>query len=135
MRVCRCSILSEQYRNLADPIRRELDEILRTQNFILGSKVEEFERALAEYFRARNTPSAFHRERFALLAIFMALGFGPNDSVITSAYTFFATAGCLARLGARPAFIDIDPAQTYNISSEALARFLGTRAVGTRKGS
>jgi len=41
--------LSEQYRNLAEPIRRELDEILHTQNFILGSKVEEFERALVEY--------------------------------------------------------------------------------------
>jgi dTDP-4-amino-4,6-dideoxygalactose transaminase len=116
--------LSEQYRNLAEPIRRELDEILHTQNFILGSKVEEFERALVEYCGIKHAIGVSSGTD-ALLDIFMALGFGPNDTVITSAYTFFATAGCLARVGARPAFIDIDPA-TFNISTDAIARFLGT---------
>ncbi len=116
--------LSEQYRNLAQPIRHELDEILRTQNFILGSKVEEFERALAEYCGVQHAIGVSSGTD-ALLDIFMALGFGPNDTVITSAYTFFATAGCLARLGARPAFVDIDSA-TFNISTDAIARFLGT---------
>ncbi len=116
--------LSEQYRNLAQPIRHELDEILRRQNFILGSKVEEFERALAEYCGVQHAIGVSSGTD-ALLDIFMALGFGPNDTVITSAYTFFATAGCLARLGARPAFVDIDSA-TFNISTDAIARFLGT---------
>ena len=75
--------LSEQYQNLAEPIRRELDEILRTQNFILGSKVEEFERALAEYCGTKHAVGVSSGTD-ALLDIFMALGFGPNDTVITS---------------------------------------------------
>ena len=59
----------------------------------------------------------------ALLAILMAMGVGSGDAVITSSYTFFATAGCVARLGATPIFIDIDPA-TLNLSPTALERFL-----------
>ena len=114
--------LSEQYRLLAEPIRREIDEILRTQNFILGAKVEEFEHALASYCGARHAIGVSSGTD-ALLAILMALGIGPNDAVITTAYTFFATAGCVARVGATPVFVDIDPL-TFNISPEAIAGFL-----------
>jgi dTDP-4-amino-4,6-dideoxygalactose transaminase len=53
----------------------------------------------------------------------MALGLGPGDAILTSAYSFFATGGCIARVGATPIFIDIDPA-TYNLSSSALERYL-----------
>ena len=114
--------LSEQYRLLAEPIRQELDEILRTQSFILGPKVEEFERALADYCGVKHAIGVSSGTD-ALLDILMAMEIGPNDAVITTAYTFFATAGCVARLGATPIFVDIDPV-TFNISPAAIERFL-----------
>ena len=114
--------LSEQYRTLAEPIRQEFDEILRTQSFILGPKVEELERALAEYCGAKHAIGVSSGTD-ALLEILMALGIGLGDAVITTAYTFFATAGCIARVGATPVFVDIDPA-TFNLSPAAVARFL-----------
>jgi dTDP-4-amino-4,6-dideoxygalactose transaminase len=116
--------LSEQYRLLAEPIRREVDEILRSQSFILGPKVEEFERALAEYCGVGHAVG-ISSGTDAQLAILMALGIGPGDAVLTTAYTFFATAGCIARVGATPLFVDIDPA-TFNISPAAVAEFLET---------
>ncbi len=114
--------LSEQYRLLAEPIRREFDEIIHTQSFILGPKVEEFERAIAEYCGTRHAVGVSSGTD-ALLAILMALGIGPGDAVITTAYTFLATAGCIARVGATPIFVDIDPA-TFNISPAAISDFL-----------
>jgi dTDP-4-amino-4,6-dideoxygalactose transaminase len=116
--------LSEQYRALADPIRAQLDEVLSQQSFILGPKVAAFEEAICRYCA---TPNAIgvSSGTDALLAILMAMEIGPGDAVITSAYSFFATGGCIARVGATPIFIDIDP-QTYNISPVALDRFLTT---------
>ena len=114
--------LSEQYRTLAEPIRQEFDEILRTQSFILGPKVEELERGLAEYCGAKHAIGVSSGTD-ALLEILMALEIGLGDAVITTAYTFFATAGCIARVGATPVFVDIDPT-TFNISPTAVARFL-----------
>jgi dTDP-4-amino-4,6-dideoxygalactose transaminase len=117
--------LSEQYRQLAEPILREFDQILRTQNFILGAKVEEFEKAIAEYCGARHAIGVSSGTD-ALLAALMALGIGAGDAVITSAYSFFATAGCIARVGATPVFVDIDPA-TFNISPIALEEYLAAK--------
>jgi len=114
--------LSEQYRALATPIRQQIDEVLQSQRFILGPKVEQFERALCDYSGAKFAIGVSSGTD-ALLAILMALEIGPGDAVVTSAYTFFATAGCIARLGARPVFVDIDP-ETYNISPVALERYL-----------
>jgi len=114
--------LSEQYRVLAEPIRREFDEILATQSFILGPKVEEFERALARHCGAPHAIGVSSGTD-ALLAILMTLGIGPGDAVITTAYTFFATGGCVSRVGATPVFVDIDPV-TFNISPAAIANFL-----------
>jgi dTDP-4-amino-4,6-dideoxygalactose transaminase len=114
--------LSEQYRALAEPIRAALEEVLAGQNFILGPKVTAFEEAVREYCGAPNAIGVSSGTD-ALLAILMALEIGPGDAVITSAYSFFATAGCIARVGATPLFVDIDP-ETYNISPTALERFL-----------
>src|SRR5262249_19246668 len=115
---------SEQYRLLDDSIRREIDEVLRTQQFILGPKVEEFERALSVYCGAKYAIGVSSGTD-ALLDILLALGLGPNDAVVVPAYTFFATAGCVARVGATPVFVDIDPA-TFNLSPAALTEFLNS---------
>lgn len=114
--------LSQQYRLLADPIRAEIEEILHSQRFILGPKLREFERAITEFCRA---PFAIgvSSGTDALLAILMGMGVGRGDAVITTAFTFFATAGCVVRLGAKPVFVDIDQA-TLNISAAALEKFL-----------
>ena len=114
--------LSEQYQTLADPIRAELDQVLSTQNFILGPKLKAFESAICSYCGIANAIGVSSGTD-ALLALLMALEIGPGDAVITSAYSFFATAGCVARVGATPVFIDIDP-ETYNISTRALETYL-----------
>ncbi len=114
--------LSEQYRSLAEPIREAIDEVLASRQFILGPKVKEFEEAIAEYC---GSPHAIgvSSGTDALLAILMALDFGPGDAILTTAFTFFATGGCIARVGATPIFVDVDP-ETSNISPAALERYL-----------
>ena len=114
--------LSEQYRTLAEPIREVIDDVLTSQRFILGPKGEAFEKALGGYCKARHAIGVSSGTD-AFLAILMALGIGPGDAVVTTPYTFFATGGCIARVGAKPLFVDIDPA-TYNLSATALERFL-----------
>src|SRR5881392_3220363 len=110
--------LSEQYRILAEPIREAIDGVLASHRFILGTRVEAFEKAICGYC---NAPHAIGLSSGtdALLAVLMAFGVGPGDAVITTPYTFFATAGCIARTGARPLFVDIDPI-TYNICPSAI---------------
>src|SRR3954469_5462094 len=114
--------LSGQYAALAEPIKAVVDEVLATQHFILGPKVEAFEQEIARYC---GSPHAIgvSSGTDALLAVFMAIGLGPGDAVLTSDYSFFATGSCVARVGATPVFIDIDPV-TYNVSPTALERYL-----------
>jgi dTDP-4-amino-4,6-dideoxygalactose transaminase len=114
--------LSEQYRTLAKPIQTEIDAVLASQRFILGPQVEAFEKAISAYCGAPHAIGVSSGTD-ALLAILMALEIGRGDAVITTAYTFFATAGCIARVGAKPVFVDIDPA-TGNISPAAIQRYI-----------
>ena len=114
--------LSEQYRTLAEPIRARIDKILASQRFILGPEVEAFEQAICRFTGALYAIGVSSGTD-ALLAILMALEIGPGDAVITTAYSFFATAGCVARVGATPLFVDIDPT-TYNLSPAALEQYI-----------
>ncbi len=114
--------LSEQYRALGAPIREQIDEVLRTQRFILGPKVEQFEAALCQ-FTGADFAVGVSSGTDALLAVLMSLQIGAGDAVITTPYSFFASAGCIARVGATPVFVDIDPA-TFNISPAALRQYI-----------
>lgn len=114
--------LSEQYRSLEGPIRERLDQIFATQRFVLGPNVERFEKAIAQFIGASHA-IGISSGTDALLVAYMALGIGRDDAIITTPYSFFATAGCVARTGALPLFVDIDRA-TYNLSPERLAEFL-----------
>ena len=114
--------LSEQYRALSEEIRAATDEVLASHRFTLGPKLAEFEKAIAEYCHVSHAVGVSSGTD-ALLAVLMALEIGLGDAVITTAYSFFATGGCISRVGATPVFIDIDP-ETYNVSASALKRYL-----------
>ncbi len=114
--------LGQQYRALSKQIQGAIEDVLNSHRFILGSKVQEFESAICRYC---DVPHAIgvSSGTDALLAILMGLGIGRGDAVVTTPYTFFSTAGCIARVGARPVFADIDP-RTYNISPSAIQEWL-----------
>lgn len=105
--------LKAQYEPIRDEVHRAVAEVLDSMAFIGGPYVQKLEGELSSYVGAKHGIGVSSGTD-ALLVAMMALGIGPGDEVITSPYTFFATAGCVDRLGATLKFVDIDPA-TYNI--------------------
>jgi len=121
--------LHAQYWPIRDEIRTAVDRVLDSQQFILGAEVEAFERELAAYCGCKHGIGVSSGTD-ALLISLMAIGLHAEDEVITTPYTFFATAGAIARLGARPVFVDIDPL-TYMIDVNQIEAAISdkTRAI------
>ena len=115
-----------QYR---EAVLRAIQEVVDEQGFVLGPRVAALQEAIAELCGVEHAIGVSSGSD-ALLISLMALGIGPGDEVLTSPFSFFATAGAVARLGARPVFVDIDP-HTFNLDDEELRRAIGpsTRAV------
>ncbi len=117
--------LTRQYRPIRDEVLAAMTRVADSQHFILGPEVDALERELAALLEVDHAVGVSSGTDAILVAL-MALGIGPGDEVITPTYSFFATAGCVTRLGATPVFVDIDPV-TFNVSPEAIRRALSPR--------
>lgn len=116
--------LKPQYEALKVDIDAALLKVAASQMFILGPAVKELEAKIAEYSGAKHG-IGLSSGTDALLIALMAYDLGPGDEVVTSPYTFFATGGTVARVGARPVYLDIDP-ETYNLRVDLVRKFLET---------
>jgi dTDP-4-amino-4,6-dideoxygalactose transaminase len=117
--------LQGQYRPLRDDLLAAIARVCDSQRFIGGPEVEALERELADYLGVTHAIGVSSGTD-ALLVALMALGIGPGDEVITSTFSFFASAGSIVRLGATPRLVDIDPA-TYNVDPSAVASAITAR--------
>ena len=117
--------LEAQYRPIRDEVLAAVIRVCDSQRFIQGPEVEALERELAGALGVAEAVGVSSGTD-ALLVAMMALGVGAGDEVITSTYSFFATAGCIARLGAVPRLVDIDP-DTYNLSPSAVRAAVSPR--------
>jgi len=111
--------LKAQFATIRGEMMPALEAVMESQYFINGPEVKELEKLVAEYSRCKAAVGVSSGTD-ALLCSLMTLGIGPGDEVVTSPYTFFATAGSIWRTGARPAFVDIEP-DTFNIDAAKIA--------------
>ena len=118
--------LKAHHEPLQQEIMAVLEQIFKSQAFILGPEVGRLEERVAAYCQSQYGVGVTSGTDALLLAL-MALGVGPGDEVITTPYSFFATAGVVVRLGAKPVFVDIDPT-TYNIDPAKIRQVVTTKA-------
>ncbi len=111
-----------EYHEIKDEIDEAVHRVLESGHFILGEEVEAFEHGVAEYLGVQHAIGVASGSDALLLAL-MALNVGPGDKVITTPFTFFATASCIVRLGATPVFCDIDP-RTFDLDPDSVRRYL-----------
>src|SRR5262245_39976867 len=117
--------LRAQYGPIREDILAAMTRVADSQHFIGGPEVEAFEREIAADIGVAHAVG-LSSGTDALLVALMALGIGPGDEVITPTFSFFATAGCVTRVGAVPRLVDIDPA-TYNLDPSAVASAMSPR--------
>ncbi len=117
--------LKAQYATIRDEVRKVVDAVFESQRFILGPEVEALEQEVAAYTGVAHAVGVTSGTDALLLAL-MALDVGSGDEVLTTPYTFFATAGAIHRLGATPIFADVDPV-SYNLDPAALEAALRDR--------
>lgn len=117
--------LRAQHQTIRREVMDAVERVFDSQMFILGAEVEAFERAAAAYCQAKHAIGCASGSDALLLAM-MALGVGPGDEVITVPFTFFATGGAIARLGAKPVYVDIAPGD-FNLDPERLERAITPR--------
>jgi len=118
--------LKAQYAGIRAEVMTAVEEVMESQHFILGPQVKQLEEAVAVYSSCRHAVGVSSGTD-ALLVSLMAEGIGPGDEVITTPYSFFATAGCISRVGARPVLVDIDPV-SFNIDPSKIDAAVTRRA-------
>ena len=117
--------LNAQYESIQNDILAAIKEVFDSKTFILGPKVEQFEKEIAQYSHVPHAIGVSSGPDAILMAL-MAMGIGAGDEVITAPFTFFATAGCISRVGATTVFVDIDP-KTFNINPELIEKAITPR--------
>ena len=117
--------LQLQYASVRDDVRQAVERVFDSQRFVLGDEVRKLETAIAEYVETKHSIACASGSDALLLAL-MALDVGPGDEIITTPFTFFATGAAIARSGARPVFVDIDP-RTYNLDPSRVSDLINSR--------
>ncbi|MHB0976689.1 MAG: DegT/DnrJ/EryC1/StrS family aminotransferase [Candidatus Aquicultorales bacterium] len=117
--------IKTQYEEIKSEVEPAVLEVLSSAAYVLGPKVEAFEKALAEYCGTEQA-IGLASGTDALILILDALGIGPGDEVVTTPFTFFATAESISRVGAKPVFVDIEP-DTFNIDPRLVEKALSSR--------